>query len=91
MKKIVTKLGNSELIIETGRMAKQADGACTVQLGGTIVLVAAVCSGEPREGIDFFPLTCEYQEKTTVERNIASRFQRQLSTPHRTPPPRSAK
>ncbi len=74
IKKIEAKLGNSNLIIETGRMAKQADGACTVQLGGTMVLVAAVCSGKPREGIDFFPLTCEYQEKTYAAGKIPGGF-----------------
>ena len=64
MQKFEKKLGNQDIIIETGRMAKQADGAVTVQLGGTVVLVTAVCSKEPRENVDFFPLTCEYQEKT---------------------------
>jgi len=67
-------LGKSNIIIETGRMAKQADGACTVQLGGTVVLVTAVCSKEPREGIDFFPLTCEYQEKTYAAGKIPGGF-----------------
>ncbi len=61
---ISRKLGREDLIVETGRMAKQADGAVTVQLGGTVVLVTCVCSKEIRQGIDFFPLTVEYQEKT---------------------------
>ena len=60
--------------IETGRMAKQADGAVTVQLGGTVVLVTAVASKEPREGIDFFPLTVEYQEKTYAAGKIPGGF-----------------
>jgi polyribonucleotide nucleotidyltransferase len=63
-KKYEVALGRGTVAVETGRMAKQADGACTVQLGGTVVLVTAVCSKEIREGIDFFPLTVEYQEKT---------------------------
>ncbi len=74
IKKFEKALGNSNLIIETGRMAKQADGAVTVQLGGTLVIVTAVCSGEPREGIDFFPLTCEYQEKTYAAGKIPGGF-----------------
>lgn len=74
IKKFETKLGRNNLIIEVGRMAKQADGACTVQLGGTVVLVTAVCSGEPREGVDFFPLTCEYQEKTYAAGKIPGGF-----------------
>jgi len=74
IKKFETKIGNSNVVIETGRMAKQADGACTVHLGGTVVLVAVVCSGEPREGVDFFPLTCEYQEKTYAAGKIPGGF-----------------
>jgi polyribonucleotide nucleotidyltransferase len=63
-RKFELKLGNGNVIIETGRMAKQADGAVTVQLGGTLVLSTAVCSKDMRPDIDFFPLTVEYQEKT---------------------------
>ncbi|MFA6078890.1 MAG: polyribonucleotide nucleotidyltransferase [Candidatus Omnitrophota bacterium] len=74
IKKFETTLGDSNVIIETGRMAKQADGAVTVQLGGTLVIVTATSSGEPREGIDFFPLTCEYQEKTYAAGKIPGGF-----------------
>ncbi len=73
-KKFEIKLGESTLIIETGRMAKQADGAVTVQLGGTVVLSTAVCSKKAREDIDFFPLTCEYQEKTYAAGKIPGGF-----------------
>jgi len=62
--RVERKIGNETIIIETGKMAKQANGAVCVQYGGTVVLVTAVCSNELREGIDFFPLTVEYQEKT---------------------------
>jgi len=74
MKRYETKLGRDTLIIETGKLAKQADGAATVQLGGTVVLVTVVCSEEPREGIDFFPLTVEYQEKTYAAGKIPGGF-----------------
>ncbi|MDP3791169.1 MAG: polyribonucleotide nucleotidyltransferase [Candidatus Omnitrophota bacterium] len=74
MQKFEKSLGSQSIIIETGRMAKQADGAVTVQLGGTVVLVAAVCSKEVREGLDFFPLTCEYQEKTYAAGKIPGGF-----------------
>ena len=50
------ELGGKQLIIETGRFAKQADGAVTVQLGGTVVLTTAVCSKEPKEDVDFLDL-----------------------------------
>ncbi|HLD82937.1 MAG TPA: polyribonucleotide nucleotidyltransferase [Candidatus Omnitrophota bacterium] len=59
-----TKFGNNELILETGKMAKQANGSVAVQYGGTLVLVTACMSKEPKEGQGFFPLTVEYQEKT---------------------------
>src|SRR6266404_4104434 len=52
------------LTVETGRMAKQAGGATLVQLGESVVLVTATALTTAREGIDFFPLTCDYQEKT---------------------------
>jgi polyribonucleotide nucleotidyltransferase len=55
-----------QIIIETGKIAKQADGAVTVRCGETIVLVAAVGASTPRPGIDFFPLTVDYREKAAA-------------------------
>jgi polyribonucleotide nucleotidyltransferase len=52
------------LILETGRIARQADGAVLAQYGGTSVLATATAAKEARTGIDFFPLTVNYQEKT---------------------------
>jgi len=52
--------------IETGKMAKQADGSVTVQMGETIVLVAAVAATKAKEGQDFFPLTVDYREKAAA-------------------------
>ena len=72
--KFETKLGEEVLTIETGRMGRQADGACVVQLGGTAVLVTAVCSENTREDIDFFPLTVEYQERTYAAGKIPGGF-----------------
>ncbi|MEE8360187.1 MAG: polyribonucleotide nucleotidyltransferase [Candidatus Omnitrophota bacterium] len=69
-----TTIGENELIIETGKLAKQASGSCTVQMGGTVVLVTCVSSKEPREGIDYFPLYCEYQEKTYAAGKIPGGF-----------------
>ena len=74
MQKFERSLGREKIIIETGRMAKQADGACTIQLGGTVVLVTAVCSKRSRPDIDFFPMTCEYQEKTYAAGRIPGGF-----------------
>ncbi len=67
-------LGAEELTIGTGKLAKQADGAVTVKYGGTMILVTCVCSHQGREGIDFFPLTVEYQERTFAAGKIPGGF-----------------
>ncbi|MDP8217361.1 MAG: polyribonucleotide nucleotidyltransferase [Candidatus Theseobacter exili] len=54
------------LSIETGKMAKQANGSAVVRYGDTMVFAASVCSSSAREGIDFFPLTVDYREKTSA-------------------------
>lgn len=64
--KITAPLGDKLITIETGRLAKQADGAVTVQLGETIVVVAAVAATKAKEGQDFFPLTVDYREKAAA-------------------------
>lgn len=63
MDKFQMELGGRTLIIESGKMAKQASGAVLVRYGDTAVLVAATQSAEPRQGIDFFPLTVDYEER----------------------------
>jgi polyribonucleotide nucleotidyltransferase len=62
--------GGKELTIETGRMAKQADGAVVVRYGDTMVLVTAVASTGIRPGVDFMPLTVDYLEKTSAAGRI---------------------
>ena len=64
--KVTAKVGGAEIHIESGKIAKQADGSVTVQLGDTIVLVAACGSSKPRPGLDFFPLTVDYREKAAA-------------------------
>ncbi len=64
--KITAQLGDKQIHIETGKLAKQADGAVTVQLGETIVLVAAVAATKAKPGQDFFPLTVDYREKAAA-------------------------
>ncbi len=66
--------GSSTLIIESGKLAKQAGGAVTVTVGGTVVLVTACMSAKPREGLDFFPLSVEYQERTYAAGKIPGGF-----------------
>ena len=64
--KITAQVGDKQIIIETGKLAKQADGAVTVQLGETIVIVAAVAATKAKEGQEFFPLTVDYREKAAA-------------------------
>src|SRR6266513_2804344 len=64
--KITAQVGDKQVIIETGKLAKQADGSVTVQLGETIVLVAAVAATKAKPGQDFFPLTVDYREKAAA-------------------------
>src|ERR1700735_3044244 len=66
--------GGKRLTFETGRMAKQAPGAALVSQGDSVVLVTAVASSEPREGIDFFPLTVDYREYTYAGGRIPGGF-----------------
>src|SRR5690349_691152 len=64
--KATAPVGDKQIIIETGKLAKQADGAVTVQLGETIVIVAAVAAIKAKAGQDFFPLTVDYREKAAA-------------------------
>ena len=61
--KVTASIGERPIIIETGKIAKQADGSVTVQLGETVVIVAAVAATKAREGQEFFPLTVDYRER----------------------------
>lgn len=63
---ITAQVGDKQITIETGKLAKQADGAVTVRLGETIVIVAAVAATKAKEGQDFFPLTVDYREKAAA-------------------------
>jgi polyribonucleotide nucleotidyltransferase len=67
-------VGRQTLSIETGRMAKQADGAVIVRSGDTMVLVTAQSAPNPREGIDFLPLTVDYREYTYASGRIPGGF-----------------
>src|SRR5260370_17957663 len=55
--------GGRKLVLETGKVARQADGAVVATYGETKVLATVVAAKEPREGVDFLPLTVDYQEK----------------------------
>ena len=68
------KFGKNDVILETGKIAKQANGSVMVQYGGTVVLVTACMAKEHKEEQDFFPLTVEYQEKTYAAGKIPGGF-----------------
>jgi len=68
------KVGGRSLIIDTGKLAGQASGAITVRYGDTVVLITACLSNEPREGVDFLPLTIEYEERLYAAGKIPGGF-----------------
>lgn len=67
-------LAGSQLKVTIGKVAEQANGACLVQYGDTVVLVTATSSSKPREGIDFFPLSVDYEEKMYAVGKIPGGF-----------------
>jgi len=83
MKHIVKKadLQGKEITIETGKIAKQADGAVVVRQGDSMVLVTVVSAKEKKEGLDFFPLTVDYQEKLAAAGRIPGSFFRREGRP----------
>jgi polyribonucleotide nucleotidyltransferase len=78
--KVERQIGGRTLQIETGKLAKQADGAVTVSYGETIVLVAAV-TAPCREDIDYFPLTVDYREKTSAAGKFPGGFMKREGRP----------
>ncbi|WP_336079617.1 polyribonucleotide nucleotidyltransferase [Thalassospira sp. CH_XMU1448-2] len=66
--------GNAKLVLETGKIARQADGAVKVTYGETVVLCTAVGAKQPRPDVDFFPLTVNYQEKAFAAGKIPGGF-----------------
>ena len=74
MQSFTMEVGGRPLTIEQGKMAKQANGAALVRYGDTVVLVTATASTSPREGVDFFPLTVDYEEKMYAVGKIPGGF-----------------
>lgn len=75
------ELAGRSLIVETGKMAKQASGAILVRYGETVVLVTSTASKEAREGMDFFPLTVDYEEKMYAVGKMPGGFLRREGRP----------
>ena len=78
--KVEKRIGQHVLSIETGVLAKQAAGSCLIRYNDTVVLVA-VATGEPRAGIDFFPLTCHYRERTAAAGKFPGGFLKREGRP----------
>ncbi len=75
------EVGGRRLIIDTGKLAGQASGAVTIRYGDTVVLVTVCTSDEPREGIDFLPLTVDYEERLYAAGKIPGGFIRREGRP----------
>lgn len=79
--KLECTIGNETLVFETGRMAKQANGAVFATYGGSAVIATACCSATPTEGLDFVPLTVEYSEKYYAAGKIPGGFIKRETKP----------
>ena len=80
-RKFETTLAGRPLVIETGKMAQLASGSCLVRYGETVVLCTVTASAKPREGVDFFPMSVDYEEKMYSVGKIPGSFQRRESRP----------
>ncbi|MFT5777687.1 MAG: polyribonucleotide nucleotidyltransferase [Crocinitomicaceae bacterium] len=78
-KSIIT--GGKEISIETGKLAKQADGSVVLRMGDTMILATVVANPEAREGVDFLPLTVDYKEKFAADGRIPGGFFRREARP----------
>ena len=79
-----TTLSGREVIVETGKMASLASGSALVRFGETVVLVAVAASAKPRDGIDFFPLSVDFEEKMYSVGKIPGSFMRREARPPET-------
>ncbi len=75
------EIGGRTFSMEAGKLAEQADGAVIVRYGDTVVLATAVAAPEPREGVDFFPLTVDYEERMYAAGKIPGGFIKRESRP----------
>ena len=75
-------IGDHPISIETGKLAGQAGGAVTLRCGDTLLLATATMSEEPREGVDFLPLTVDYEERLYAAGRIPGSFFRREGRPH---------
>src|SRR5512138_2817135 len=80
-KQFNTTVGDKSITFETGKLAMQAGGAVTVRLGDTVIFAAATMSTDVRQGVDFFPLTVDYEERMYAGGRIPGSFFRREGRP----------
>ena len=80
-KSMTARVGDRDLHIETGKLAKLADGAALVTMGETVIIVTAVSATKVKDGQDFFPLTVEYKEKAAAVGRIPGSYFRREGRP----------
>ncbi len=76
-----TTLGGRELVVETGKLAQLANGSCLVRYGDTAVLVTVTASAKPREGVDFFPMSVDFEERLYAVGRVPGSFLRREGRP----------
>ena len=76
-----TEFAGRPLVVETGKMAQLANGECLVRYGETVVHVAVTAAAKPREGVDFFPLSVDFEEKLYAVGRIPGSFMRREGRP----------
>src|SRR5690606_22147507 len=81
VRRYTANLGSTEIMIEIGRFAELAGGAVTVRAGDTMIFATATMSEHPREGIDFFPLSVDYEERLYAAGRIPGSFLRREGRP----------
>ncbi|MBI2996828.1 MAG: polyribonucleotide nucleotidyltransferase [Candidatus Melainabacteria bacterium] len=80
-KETTVNIGGKDIVIETGKLARSCNGSVTIKCGDTVLLVTATCSEEPREDIDFFPLLCDFEERTCSVGKIPGSYNRREGKP----------
>ena len=81
IQRVTKKIGDQELILETGKIGKQANGCVYAQIGGTAVIATVCASSEAKEGLDFVPVTVEYNEKFYAAGKIPGGFVKREGRP----------
>ena len=81
VERVTKKIGDTELILETGKIGKQANGCVYAQFGGTVVIATVCASSEAKEGLDFVPVTVDYNEKFYAAGKIPGGFVKREGRP----------